>query len=115
MKVLLTFALISLAVAAPQVQLSQEWQRWKLEHGKSYQSDREELERHLIWQSNMKYIEAHNQNAHILGFTLKINHFGDLVSIVCNIAHTVNSIIGSKGIHVHKYWHCFYSSEHFIL
>lgn len=86
MEVLLTLALISLAVAAPRLQLSQEWQRWKSEHGKSYLSEREELERHLVWQSNVKYIEAHNQNAHILGFTLKMNHFGDLVSRdQCNI------------------------------
>ena len=76
--------LISLALAASRFQLGEEWQLWKTEHGKNYQSHREELERHVVWQSNRKYIEAHNQNAHILGFTLKMNHFGDLVS--CHIS-----------------------------
>ena len=75
-------ALVSLALGAPRFQLSEEWQLWKTEHGKSYESQREELERHVIWQSNRKYIEAHNQNAHIMGFTLKMNHLGDMVICV---------------------------------
>ena len=79
MKVLVIISLISLAVAAPR--LSEEWQLWKTQHGKEYQSQEEELERHVVWQSNKKYVEAHNQNAHILGFTLKMNHFGDMVSL----------------------------------
>ena len=79
MRILVLLPLISLALAAPKFQLGEEWQLWKSEHGKDYQSQREELERHVIWQSNKKYIEAHNQNAHILGFTLKMNHFGDMV------------------------------------
>ena len=94
MKVLLVAALFSLALATPRLQLSEEWHQWKSEHGKSYLSEREELERHLVWQSNLKYIEAHNQNAHILGFSLKMNHFGDLVSSECKHASLNHSIIG---------------------
>lgn len=83
MKVLVVIvSLVSVSVAAPRFQLGEEWQLWKNQHGKSYLSDLEELERHVIWQSNKKYIDAHNQNAHILGFTLKMNHFGDMVSRV---------------------------------
>ena len=83
MKVLLAVvSLLSLAWAAPRFELSEEWQLWKAEHGKGYQSLQDELERHVIWQSNKKYIEAHNQNAHILGFNLKMNHFGDMVSLL---------------------------------
>ena len=78
--IIAVISIISLATAAPRFELSEEWQLWKTEHGKGYQSQQEELERHVIWQSNKKYIEAHNQNAHILGFTLKMNHFGDMVS-----------------------------------
>ena len=84
MKVLIALlSLVVLALAAPKFQLGEEWQLWKTQHGKSYESQREELERHIIWQSNRKYIEAHNQNAHIMGFTLKMNHFGDLVRQSC--------------------------------
>lgn len=63
----------------PKYQFVEEWNLWKGEHEKSYGSQLEELERHLVWLSNKKYIEQHNVNAHVLGFTLKMNHFGDLV------------------------------------
>ena len=95
MKVLLVVAFFSLALATPRLQLSQEWHQWKSEHGKSYLSEREELERHLIWQSNLKYIEAHNKNSHILGFSLKMNHFGDLVSAEykrASINHSISEL-----------------------
>ena len=62
-----------------QYQHPEEWQLWKTEHGKSYGSQREELERHLVWLANREYINAHNENAHILGFTLAMNHLGDIV------------------------------------
>jgi len=38
------------------------------------------VERHVVWMSNKKYIEQHNMHADELGFTLKMNKFGDLVS-----------------------------------
>ena len=74
-------ALVSvLAAAEVQYQHSVEWQLWKTEHGKSYESQREELERHLVWLANREYINAHNNNAHTLGFSLHLNAFADLVS-----------------------------------
>ena len=78
-----------LAVASCEVQYQhrEEWQLWKGEHGKSYESQREELERHLVWLSNREYINAHNKNAHIFGFTLEINHFGDIVSHSISYLH----------------------------
>ena len=76
------FSLLSITLAFSNFELPEEWHLWKAQHGKSYQSELEELERHVLWQSNKKYIEAHNQNAHVFGFTLKMNHFGDLVSCV---------------------------------
>lgn len=57
-----------------------EWSNWKLRHAKSYSSSLEELERHLIWLSNKRYIDHHNANSHIFGFTLAMNHLGDVVS-----------------------------------
>lgn len=57
------------------------WKSWKVKHLKSYNNTQEELLRHLTWLSNMKYIEQHNANSHIFGFTLSMNHLGDLVII----------------------------------
>ena len=62
-----------------QYQHPEEWQLWKTEHGKSYESQREELERHLVWLSNREYINTHNANSDIFGFTLAMNHLGDMV------------------------------------
>lgn len=56
----------------------EEWGSWKLEHGRSYDSERVELEKHLVWLSNKVYIEQHNANEHVFGFSLKMNHLGDL-------------------------------------
>ena len=59
-----------------------EWSLWKLTHKRSYETEREEFDRHLVWLSNKKYIDLHNANAQIFGFTLAMNQFGDLVSHV---------------------------------
>ena len=81
MKVLLVLALVSLAYAkgVPRFEFVEEWQLWKSTHSREYLSEREELERHLTWLSNREYILQHNANAHIFGFTLSLNQFGDMV------------------------------------
>ena len=73
-----------LAVASCEVmfQHPEEWQLWKAEHKKSYGSQRMELERHLVWLSNREYINAHNANSDLFGFTLAMNHLGDMVGSV---------------------------------
>ena len=78
MKLLIVLSLCSLAVAF-QYEMPQQWNLWKSQHGKAYKSDKEDLERHLNWVSNKKYIDMHNANADVFGFTLAMNHFGDLV------------------------------------
>lgn len=60
-------------------ELLEEWEQWKTQYRKGYGHWVEELERHLIWASNRKYIEEHNANAEAFGYTLAMNHFGDLV------------------------------------
>lgn len=76
--------LVSIAVVVrgrpPVYELRQEWNLWKTQHGKNYESQYMELERHLVWLSNKEYIEQHNQNADLFGFKLAMNHHGDLVS-----------------------------------
>ena len=95
---LLVLALLATAVSTAQISLQhpEEWLQWKSQHGKSYDSQRHELERHLVWLSNREYINAHNKNADIFGFTLAMNHFGDMVRIcfkkppgiiLCNMVH----------------------------
>ena len=59
----------------------EEWQLWKTEHEKSYGSQREELERHLVWLTNREYINTHNENAHVTGFTLRLNQYADWVCV----------------------------------
>lgn len=65
----------------PKYEFKEEWLLWKRQHEKSYSTDLEELERHLVWLSNKKYIELHNANADVFGFTLAMNHLGDMVYI----------------------------------
>ena len=78
--ILVCSVLLAVVTCEVQYQHPEEWQLWKTEHGKSYESQREELERHLVWLSNREYINAHNANSDIFGFTLSMNHFGDIVS-----------------------------------
>ena len=72
-------SLVLCAATESQYELVEEWQQWKTEHGRSYGSDIEELDRHLVWLSNKKYIDSHNNNADVFGFTLTMNSFGDMV------------------------------------
>lgn len=78
--VLISVTLTVCASGAPKYQFAEEWSLWKNEHAKKYESELEELERHLVWLSNKEYIDQHNANADLFGFTLAMNHLGDLVS-----------------------------------
>ena len=79
MKLLILLSTLTLAAAAAKFEFREEWNLWKAQHGKSYNEGREELERHIVWLSNRAYIEHHNANADIFGFTLRMNQFGDMV------------------------------------
>ena len=61
------------------------WLWWKVSYGKEYASEEEELVRYRVWVDNMRYIEIHNQNADKHGYTLEINHFGDMVRICIRV------------------------------
>ena len=77
---LLVLAVVSISGEGVRFEHQEEWQLWKTEHGKSYQSQREELERHVVWLSNREYINSHNENSIKMGFSLRLNHFADMVS-----------------------------------
>ena len=89
--ILLSFiALVS--CLQPKYQHPEEWQLWKTEHGKSYESQREELERHLVWLSNREYINAHNKNAEEFGFIMSMNQFSDRVSHTTKLHAIISSV-----------------------
>ena len=71
---------LAFANKMPQYEFVEEWNLWKTQHGIKYETNVEDLDRHLVWLSNKKFIELHNANSHIFGYTLVMNHFGDLVS-----------------------------------
>ena len=68
MRLLVFLSVVVLAAAAAKFEFLEEWEMWKEQHGKGYQSEREELERHLVWLSNKKYIDQHNANTDVFGF-----------------------------------------------
>lgn len=74
MKVLLLACLIA-SVAA--FKYNTEWELWKRSHSKDY-AKAEELHRHAIWESNKLYVENHNANASLWGYTLGMNEYADL-------------------------------------
>ena len=78
-KALLLSQLLLVVASYAKLQLPPEWHLWKWTHGKSYESEDEELRRRVIWQSNQKYIDEHNKYSDTFGYTLEMNHFGDLV------------------------------------
>ena len=70
----------SSACSEAKFEFHEKWQSWKFTHGKSYLSEKEEIEKHIVWLSSKKYIEEHNVNADEFGFKLAMNQFGDMVS-----------------------------------
>nr|CBY80149.1 silicatein yellow variant [Tethya aurantium] len=77
---LVIVCVLATAIGQPTIhyEFKEEWQLWKNQHSKSYQTELEELEKHLVWLSNKKYIELHNANADTFGFSLAMNHLGDM-------------------------------------
>ena len=84
--------LISLAAVVSAFQYTEEWEAWKKEYGRSYESADIELRRQIIWESNMIFVNEHNTHADEFGFTVEMNEFADLVSsmiILCQVKQTM--------------------------
>lgn len=79
MRLLFLLSLVLLATAA-KYKYPAEWHLWKATHNKGYESEDEELQRHINWLSNKEYIEQHNKHADLFGHTLAMNQFGDMVN-----------------------------------
>ena len=59
--------------------LQEEWTAWKQLHSKQYPSFDLEARKQAVWLANREYINEHNNRAHEFGYSLKMNHFGDMV------------------------------------
>ncbi len=75
---------------ASQLTFGQEWGLWKLQNEKRYTTDEEESYRRDVWLINKMFIEEHNtNNAEEAGYTLAMNSFGDLVSLLTSCTHLI--------------------------
>ena len=79
MEIVYVLSILSVAVASSSLDRKYEWKLWKTQHRKLYASLGEEMGRQRVWLANREYIEKHNANADYHGYTLALNHFGDLV------------------------------------
>ncbi|KAE8574108.1 procathepsin L [Halyomorpha halys] len=78
MNILCLLFLVAVSQALPR----DEWEMFKISHGKRYKTATEEEFRRKIFYDNKQFIEDHNTNFEqgLVSFTLKMNHFGDLMN-----------------------------------
>jgi C1A family cysteine protease len=83
---ILTFALFDAYVSSENsvfdAELNQNWLDFQKIYNKKYENEEESLKRRTIWESNLKYINQHNQEQS-LGqhtFTLSMNKYGDMTN-----------------------------------
>lgn len=81
MKLALLLSLVGFAAAGViQVDLDQEWTDFKQLYAKTYRHDTEEALRRATWESNLAFIEKHNQEyaTGVQTFEVGINEYADL-------------------------------------
>lgn len=75
------FAFVCTIAFAAAFDYTAEWELWKKENGKEYATEKIELARHTIWESNKKYVDNHNEHKDALGgYSLEMNEFSDMDS-----------------------------------
>ena len=79
------------------LETAEEWHLWKTAHDKTYSSNLEELEKHIVWSSNKAYVNQHNINAKngIYSYEVKLNYLADLVS-PCQFCRVVSYITNAS-------------------
>lgn len=75
---ILSVVLVAAGVASFQYHDSA-WNSWKEEYNRQYRSSVEELYRRAVFESNMKFVEEHNQRSEEYGFVVGMNEFADMV------------------------------------
>lgn len=88
MKTVAVITLVSCALAAHGFEWQKEWDLWKAEYGKKYECEEMELSRRSIWAANKVFVDTHNANAALHGYTVTMNEFADLVS-TCDL-HSID-------------------------
>ena len=74
------FCFVLLIAVTSAFEYTAEWEMWKRQHGRDYASETESIYRQTIWEANKKYVDNHNANADLWGFTLTTNEYADLES-----------------------------------
>lgn len=77
--------LLTSVKATEQLQFIEEWILWKTEHHKSYSGEQDEIEKHSVWMANREFVINHNANWPEHGYSLALNQFADLVSMLLSI------------------------------
>nr|XP_056709179.1 cathepsin S [Euleptes europaea] len=80
--VLLAYAAFVSASWQKDTMLDSHWELWKKKYSKEYRSEKEEENRRMTWEKNVKLITLHNLE-HSLGlhsYELGMNHLGDMTS-----------------------------------
>ncbi|XP_015278756.1 PREDICTED: cathepsin S [Gekko japonicus] len=80
--VVLAYAALASASWQKDTMLDHHWELWKKKHSKEYRNEKEEDNRRMTWEKNLKFITLHNLE-HSLGlhsYDLGMNHLGDMTS-----------------------------------
>nr|UHM21909.1 cathepsin L4 [Zabrotes subfasciatus] len=74
------FIVAALVLVADALSVKEEWQQFKMDHGKTYRSLREERHRFSIFQDNLQLIQEHNEkyDKGEVTYALKITEFADM-------------------------------------
>jgi len=99
-----SYPVVDGSVAAVALGEEDGWAAWKAAHGKVYNSDTEEAERHSIFTANVAIVEE--ENAKGLSYKLAANQFADLTrdeykSLLGYKPSSVWSGVAKVGTHVH--------------
>ncbi|XP_040394662.1 cathepsin S isoform X5 [Cygnus olor] len=92
-------AVLAAVLGQPDPTLDWHWQLWKKAHGKEYRHQKEEGERRVTWERNLRLVTLHNLE-HSLGlhsYQLGMNHLADMTS------EEVSALLtGLKVLHGHN-------------
>ncbi|KAF1539000.1 Cathepsin S, partial [Eudyptes schlegeli] len=75
-------AALAVALGRPDPALDWHWQLWKKTYGREYRHEKEEGDRRVTWERNLRLVMLHNLE-HSLGlhsYELGMNHLGDMTS-----------------------------------
>lgn len=86
-KLCLVLVLATLVLSA-RLELEEEWQQWKKQHGKSYADEVEESIRRAVWFRTYHYTKEHNR-INSYSYNLGLNKFSDIVSSLMTLQANV--------------------------